>query len=556
MQILKKRFGKTYDHPGHLGLFAALLKTTLPRILTNVRDPKEGKFMKKTISLLAITALAMPTFAAEYVVKYRNPYSVQSFASTSTVQILDVHTTGQLMKVHIPSSQNVSGLVSLLTDPNVEYVVPNIRIHMFRPIESTDRALKPQWAIDKVQAAKAWARAGNKGSHSVVVAVIDTGIDYKHPNLAPNVVAGHDFAGNDEDPMDETGTQNPGHGTHCAGIIGATGLIDGGTVGVAPDISLMPIRFLDQNGSGDLYNGAKSIDYAIQKQVDVISASWGMTVPAGQESQIQPILDAIGRAEKAGIPFVVAAANDGNSNDTVNVEPANAPYSNVIAIAASDVNDAKPSWSNYGRAKVSIASPGNQIMSTIPGNKYQNLSGTSMATPLVAGLVGLIKSQDKSLTPTQIRSLLQATGQKVSIETACDCRIDAFNAIDVVKSQKMFISPFAATLDIGKTLQFEAVYGHGSLKFSSSNPAVATVDANGLLTAVSNGDTQVTVTDADGNTSTSYKIYVGASSSGGNGGDNGGDGGGGGANQCPVGDAATCQAYCSIIPTLPWCKTN
>lgn len=500
--------------------------------------------MKKTMGLLAITALSMPAFAAEYVVKYRNPYSVQGFASTRAMQIMDVHTTGQLMKVNIPNTQRVNGLINLLTDPNVEYVVPNARVHMFQPIESTAKALKAQWAVDKVQAAKAWQRAGNKGSRNVVVAVIDTGIDSNHQSLGPNMVKGFDFAGNDEDPMDETSTKNPGHGTHCAGIVGATGLVDGGTIGLAPEISLMPIRFLDKNGSGDLYNGAKSIDYAVDKKVDVISASWGMTVPAGQDSQVQPILDAIARAEKAGIPFVVAAANDGKNNDKVNVQPANAPYSNVIAIAASDVNDAKPSWSNYGRAKVAVASPGHEIMSTLPGNQYKNLSGTSMATPLVAGLVGLIKSQDRSLTPTQIKSLLQATGSKVSIETACDCRVDAFGAIDTVKSQKMFISPFAATVEVGKTLQFEAVYGQGAAEFTSSNPAVATVDAKGLLTAVANGDTQVTVKDAAGNTSTSYKIYVGTAS----------NGGGGGGAACPIGDEATCQAYCEIIPTLPWCQ--
>ena len=506
--------------------------------------------MKKTIGLLAITAMALPAFSAEYVVKYRNPYSVQGFTSTRAMQIMDVHNAGQLMKVNIPQAMRVNALVNLLTDPNVEYVVPNIRIQSFKPIEGL--ATKTQWAIDKVQAAKAWQRC-NKGSKNVVLAVIDTGIDSKHPNLAPNTIAGYDFAGNDADPMDEVG-QNPGHGTHCAGIVGATGLVDGGIVGISPEISMMPIRFLDKNGSGDLFNGAKSVDYAVQQKVDVISASWGMTVPAGQESQIQPILEAIGRAEQAGIPFVVAAANDGKNNDKTNVQPANAPYSNVIAIAASDNNDAKPSWSNYGRAKVAIAAPGADIMSTIPGNQYKSLSGTSMATPLVAGLVALIKAQDKSLTPTQIKSLLQSTGAKVAIETACDCRVDALGAVETVKSQKMFISPFAATVEIGKTVQFETVYGQGAAQFTSSNPAVATVDANGLLTAVAQGDVQITAKDAAGNTSTSYKIYVGQPSS--NGGGNNPPGGGGGDNSCPLGDEATCQAMCQIMPSFPWCSSS
>jgi thermitase len=526
---------------GQLLLFTAKFKMSLTRILPTKEYSKEGDFMKRAIGFLAITAFTLPTIAAEYVVKYRNPYSVQGFASTRAMQIMDVHDAGQLMKVNIPERLRVNGLVSLLTDPNVEYVVPNLRVHSYQPIESA--ALKPQWAIDKVQGAKAWQRAGNKGSRQVVVAVIDTGMDSRHPSLAPNAVPGYDFAGNDADPMDEVG-QNPGHGTHCAGIVGSTGLIEGGTVGLAPEVSLMPIRFLDKNGSGDLYNGAKSIDYAVEKKVDVISASWGMTVPAGQESQVQPILDAIQRAEAAGIPFVVAAANDGKNNDNVNVQPANAPYSNVIAVAASDLNDAKPSWSNYGKSKVMLASPGADIMSTIPNNQYKNLSGTSMATPLVAGLVALIKAQNNHLTPMQIRSLLQATGTRASIETACDCRIDAFNAIDQVKSEKMFISPFAGTVEIGKTLQFEAVFGQGAATFTSSNPAVATVDAAGVMTAVAKGEVQVTAKDAAGNSSTSYKIYVGSTSGGGGGGD----------NACPFEDPAMCDAYCAIMPTFPWCN--
>lgn len=507
--------------------------------------------MKLAIGLLSglvLTQGIQIAQAAEYIVKYRNPYALQSFNINRSIQIMDIHDPGQIMKVNLAESARVNSLVQLMSDPNVEYVVPNLKVNIFKPIPS--RALRPQWAVDKVQAAKAWA-IGGKGSKSVTVAVIDTGVQTNHESLKANVLStGYDFAGNDASPEDETSSQNPGHGTHCAGIIGASGVVEQGTVGIAPNISIMAIRFLDKNGSGDLYNGAKAIDFAIQKNVDVISASWGMTVPAGQESQIQPVLDAIGRAETAGIPFVVAAANDGKNNDSVNVQPSNAPFTNVISVAASDLNDKKPSWSNYGRAKVAVAAPGADIMSTVPVNKYQSLSGTSMATPLVAGLVALIRSNDPTLKPHQIKSLLQATGTKVAIETACDCRVDAFNVVDTVLNKKMFVSPFAATLEIGKTLSFEAVYAQGAVTYSSSDTAVATIDDSGILTALSNGETQITAVDSKGQTSTSYKIYVGAPTSGG--GNPGG--GGGGAGSCPLGDEASCQAYCQILPTLPWCN--
>lgn len=503
--------------------------------------------MNKIVVLFAALVLALPAFSAEYLVKYRSNMMVQTFANTKAMQLMDVHDAGHLMKVNITEQSKVSTLVQLLTNPNVEYVVPNAKMHLFSaPVDVM--ALKEQWAIAKVQAEKAWQRAGNKGSRSILLAVIDTGADYKHKSLAPNMVPGYDFAKNDGDPMDQTSSANPGHGTHCSGIIGATGIADGGTIGISPEVSMMPIRFLDENGSGDLNNGVKAIDYAIEKGVKVISASWGAAI---SRAEAQPLIEAIQRAEKAGIVFVVAASNDGKNNDSFEVYPANANLSNTISVAASDSGDAKPSWSNYGKGSVQLSAPGNAIMSTLPSDKYGNLSGTSMATPLVAGLVAFLKAQDPDLTPMQIRSLLQSTGSKVAIETACDCRVDAFNAVDVIKSQKMFISPFAATVGQGEKLQFEAVYGKGPFEFSSSNVAIGTIDSSGAFSAIADGDTTITVKDSTGATATSYKIYVGKAATDPGNPDptepvNPGD--------CPLGDAALCEILCQVMPTAPWCK--
>ena len=233
-------------------------------------------------------------------------------------------------------------------------------------------------------------------------------------------------------------------------------MVDGGTVGISPDLSIMPIRFLDENGSGDLNNGIKAIDYAIEHKVQIISASWGAAI---SKEEAKPLIEAIERAEKAGVVFVVAASNDGKDNDSYEVYPAKAGTSNTIAVAASNSSDGKPYWSNYGKATVDLSSPGDGIMSTLPNDSYGNLSGTSMATPLVAGLVAFIKAQDPQLTPSQIRSLLQATGTKVQIETACDCRVDAYNAVDTVLAKKMFAHPQAATLAVGAKTQFTGVYG-------------------------------------------------------------------------------------------------
>lgn len=503
--------------------------------------------MKHLMVVLAAILVAGQVHASEYLVKYRNGYSVQtlSYNSNASIQALDYNPAGNLMKVNIPDNNKLLTLVKLISDPSVEYVVPNIRLHaMDVPVEK--QTLQTQWAIQKIQAEKAWADAGNKGSKNVIVAVIDTGVDYKHKNLAPNMVEGYDFNSNDNDPMDETSSQNPGHGTHCSGIIGATGVVDGGTTGISPDVSIMPLRFLGADGSGDLNNAIKAIDYAIEHKVNVISASWGAAVP---RTTAQPLIDAIARAEKAGIVFVVAASNDGQNNDSYEVYPANAGLTNTISVAASNSGDTKPSWSNYGKVKVQLASPGDGIMSTLPGDKYGNLSGTSMATPLVAGLVALVKAQDATLTPMQVRSVLQATGDKVAIQTQCDCRINAANAIDAIKAHKLMISPFAATYQKGDKVQFEAVYGKAPLTFTSSTPAVATIDATGAFVAISNGTTTISVKDATGATATSYNINVADLSA-----PPDDPGTPGLPDQCPIDNPQICQMACQFMPTLPWCK--
>ena len=228
------------------------------------------------------------------------------------------------------------------------------------------------------------------------------------------MVQGYNFKDNNNDPMDKTSPGgNPGHGTHCSGIIGGTGLIDGGIEGISPVVSIMPLRFLDESGQGDIDSAIKAIDYAVQQKVAVISASWGATIGA---DQAKPLVEAIKRADDAGIIFVAAAANDGADNDTVSVFPANSGLPGTITVGATDSNDTKPSWSNYGVKSVHVSAPGDSIMSSLPGNQYGNLSGTSMATPLVSGLVALLKAQDPTLTGVQTRALLQLTGAKISME--------------------------------------------------------------------------------------------------------------------------------------------
>ncbi|RYZ86088.1 MAG: protease, partial [Proteobacteria bacterium] len=266
-----------------------------------------------------------------------------------------------------------------------------------------------------------------------------------------------------------------------------------------------------------------------------------------------PLLEAIKRADDKGLIFVSAAANDGKNNDTTEVYPANNGFPNSITVSASGPNDEKPSWSNFGTARVHVAAPGLNILSTLPANKYGELSGTSMATPLVSGLVALLKAQDPSLTGAQIRAILQTTGAKAQIQTACNCRVDALTAVDAVMSKKMTVVPAAASIATGETVTFAVWSGAAPFKFVSSNPAIATVTDAGVLTAASNGAAVITVTDSTGKTASTLDINVGAKPSSPNP-PPPDDGGGGGGGECPIGNPALCEIICGIQPDLPFCQ--
>jgi thermitase len=479
-----------------------------------------------------------------------------------------MHETASLVTVSLDNKASAKAtaqkLAELMSRSDVEYVVENAKIHMLGM--PNDPRISEQWSLAKVNAGAAWDTA--IGSRNVTVAVIDTGIDHTHADLKDNMwkntaeVAGNnvdddnngyvddtvgwDFKDNDKDPQDLTSSQNPGHGTHCAGIVGATGNNGVGISGMAQQVSLMALRFIGPDGSGDLMGAIKSIDYAIASKADIISASWGAKIP---ESQATPLVEAIGRTNAAGIIFIAAAANDGANNDVTSMFPANANFPNMIAVAASDSSDAKPSWSNYGKAKVAIASPGADILSSVPNGNYSKLSGTSMATPMVAGLAAVLQSEAKAagnpLSGPELRSLMQATGAKVAIETACNCRIDANAAVNALANNAMIVVPAAATVAPNATGSFSAIGGSGGYQFVSMSPSTLEVAADGTFTARAEGETTVKVTDSSGATAQSLAIRVAVAN-------NGGGGGGGGA-ECPLGDPMICELVCQIMPTLPWC---
>ena len=192
---------------------------------------------------------------------------------------------------------------------------------------------------------------------------------------------GWDFINGDNDPMDDHS-----HGTHCAGTIGAVGNNGVGVVGVNWEVSLVGLKVFTGGGSTTTEALTEAIQYATTIGVDLTSNSWG----GGAESEV--LRTAIEDADKAGILFVAAAGNSSSDNDRFPHYPSSYDVDNIIAVASTDTNDQLSSFSSYGKESVDVAAPGTQIYSTIPNDGYGYKSGTSMATPHVAGLVALVKS--------------------------------------------------------------------------------------------------------------------------------------------------------------------
>jgi subtilisin family serine protease len=299
-----------------------------------------------------------------------------------------------------------------------------------------DPGLSKVYGVAKIGATQAWRY--ERGSKNIVVAVIDTGADYNHQDLSFNMwrnpqpsdkgdVVGYDFIHNDGLPFDDNK-----HGTHTAGTIGAVGGNGIGISGVTQRVSIMPLKFLSGQGSGTTADAVRAIDYAVAHGARILSNSWG----GKADNDNKALLEAIQRAQKHGVLFVAAAGNDGGNNDKPNQAdyPAAFNTDNMISVAATDSRDRLASFSNYGARTVQVAAPGVNILSTVPGDRYASLSGTSMACPHVAGAAALIWAKNPQWTYQQVKKALLGTVDRIPSlrgKVATAGRINVLKALNV-----------------------------------------------------------------------------------------------------------------------------
>lgn len=434
----------------------------------------------------AVLCLSHQALAKEYIIKFNGDTKAHAafLENLNATPLLK-----NMYLIDIPDTEAASMQVyNLANSPEIEYVENNKNLSIFpmnidaakaavaelvsdspefvapadnppipnppkRPEIGRDPLLQHQWGMRDNQIQKAWKQGGSMGDPNVVVAVIDTGVDYTHEDLVYNMwrnpneipdnnidddgngfvddIVGWDFVSDDNLPYDLSMNPfqlifqggNAGHGTHCAGNIAARAYNGKGITGVAPHVKIMAMRFLSETGQGTTAAAIQAIKYAVDNGAHILSNSWGSQGDDSNDPNTQALKEAIQYAQDHNVLFVAAAGNGrqgagyDNDSDSKPAYPASYDHGAIISVAALDENDSLGKFSNWGKNTVDIGAPGVKIYSTVPQGKYAdtvfdkfgitvNWDGTSMATPFVSGAAALYLSANPSANWLEIKNAI------------------------------------------------------------------------------------------------------------------------------------------------------
>lgn len=391
----------------------------------------------------------------DVLVKFRGdvpPESIKKIIAYLNDQLLDeIEAVPGLTAIDNPDDEDAETTAAQYRGlPEVDYAEPNYEISIeplgneTNSVRPGDKRLSQLWLFSKIEVERAWAKT--KGSDQVVVAILDTGVDYNHLDLANNIwtrpakigayhdqalgtiddIHGYNAVTNDGDPLDDNG-----HGTSAAGIIGAKCPNTVAVCGINQETKIMALKVLNAGGFGTVADAVKAVNYAIDRKhagvnIRVIDVGWGLT----QSSRA--LEDVIRKAGDAGILLVASSGNRQANVDERPYYPACYTSDNLVSVAAIDLHDSLAPFSNFGARSIQLAAPGRDLVTTALGNDYHSDSDTSLAAAVVSGVAALAVSAKPNLSVKQLRkSLLESVDQAPALggKVSTGGRINAAKAV-------------------------------------------------------------------------------------------------------------------------------
>lgn len=407
----------------------------------NIIEPIQ-KLILLLVSLSTLVALKSQSTeignAQAWVAQATNSDQLKKYLPANcTIELLNPHLDRDLFLVNCPTGVPHHILETktknwIKIEPSLKYKVSAVPGHSYNS-ELSDPQSHDQWALEYMKIQKYWNEK-SYGNPNIKVAVIDTGIDYTHEDLQENLAFNTGEIPNNQIDDDHNGfiddyygwnafDQNPDpmdtnkHGTHIAGVIGASTNNNMGVAGINWKVSLIPIKFFGSHDEASTESAIRAFDYAIARGTKIINVSWG-----GNENS--PLLQkAMEECRNRGVLIVVAAGNETADNDKVPSYPGNFPLDNIISVASIDWHGDLSWFSNWGQNTVHIAAPGESILSTIYGNKYGFMEGTSMAAPQITGAAALIWSNNPNWNYLDVKKyLLEHCIESPTLKEAVQCK--------------------------------------------------------------------------------------------------------------------------------------